>query len=134
VDCGSVNVAKYTKGADASNLKCHTSKTPTVSGQGVASPPPATTDPITGLSSISADGLPQPNADTNSIQTILQIVFGALGGAAVVMITISGLRYVVSAGNPERIAKAKNGIIYSMVGIAVALAAESIVAFVGNRL
>jgi hypothetical protein len=86
------------------------------------------------LSAIKPDGLPKPHADTASIKTGLQIVFGAIGGTAILMITISGLRYVVSAGNPERISKAKNGIIYSMVGIAVALAAEAIVSFVGNRL
>jgi hypothetical protein len=138
-------VAQYAAGQTITKLQCHSGKVPTIStvktisrGAGVtppsggASTSPAA--PITGLSSISANGLPQPPADTNAIQTILKIVFGAIGAAAILMITISGLRYVVSAGNPERIAKAKNGIIYSLVGIAVALTAEAIVTFVGNRL
>ena len=78
--------------------------------------------------------LPQPTAGTTAIQDILAIAFGTIGALAVLMIVISGLRYITSAGNPEQTAKAKNGIIYALVGVVVAISAESIIFFVANRL
>jgi hypothetical protein len=78
--------------------------------------------------------LPDSTANSDTIKTIIQIVFGILGALAFLMITISGLRYILSAGDPQRASKAKDGLIYSLVGLAIAVAAESIVAFVGGRL
>jgi hypothetical protein len=79
-----------------------------------------------------------PNVDTGNnsqtITTVLSIVFGVAGALALLMITVSGLRYITSAGNPEKTAKARNGIIYSLVGLAIAISAEAIVTFIVNRL
>jgi hypothetical protein len=83
---------------------------------------------------ISPGSLPQPQANSGELSTILSIVFGIIGALALLMITISGLRYVLSAGSPEKTAKAKSGIVYSLVGLVVAISAEAIVAFVVNRL
>ena len=85
---------------------------------------------------ISPGNLPQVGAGTNPnpIPIVLDIAFGIAGALAVLMITISGLRYITSAGNPEKTSRAKNGIVYSMVGLVIAIAAEAIVSFVGNRL
>lgn len=78
--------------------------------------------------------LPTASAGTSAIQTVLEIVFGIIGALALLMIVVSGLRYITSAGNPEKASKAKNGIIYALVGLAIAIAAESIVSFVVRRL
>lgn len=86
------------------------------------------------LSPISPTGVPHAAADSNTIATVLSIVFGIVGALALLMITISGLRYIIAAGDPQRTAQAKNGIIYSLVGLAIALAAEAIVAFVVNQI
>ena len=84
---------------------------------------------------ISPGSLPQvgANGNPNPIPIVIGIVFGVAGALALLMITISGMRYITSAGNPEKTAKAKNGIIYSLVGLAIAIAAEAIVAFVLKR-
>ncbi|HSW37453.1 MAG TPA: pilin [Candidatus Saccharimonadales bacterium] len=83
--------------------------------------------------SVDLTPLPHTTAGHDQIQLILNIVFGIMGGLALLMITISGLRYIFSAGDPRKTAQAKNGIIYSLVGLLVAIAAEAIVAFVlGN--
>jgi len=86
------------------------------------------------LSNVSSSGLPQTAGSTSSVQTVLEIALGAIGGLALLMITVSGLRYVVSAGDPEKAKRARNGIVYSLVGLAVALAAEAIVIFVVGRI
>ncbi len=89
---------------------------------------------VTLATDISAGGLPHAQASQGTITTILQIVFGIIGALALLMITVSGLRYITSAGSPEQSARAKNGIVYAIVGLVIAISAEAIVAFVVNRL
>lgn len=74
--------------------------------------------------------LPHTNAGSGEIQTVLKIVFGIAGALALLMVVISGFRYIVSAGEPQAVAKAKNGIIYSVAGLAICILAEVIVTFV----
>ena len=76
---------------------------------------------------------PEVNATSNVVTTILNIVFGIFGAVALLFIVIGGFRYVISSGDPKNTAKAKNTIIYAVVGLVVALGAEAIVNFiVGN--
>ena len=72
-------------------------------------------------------------AGYNNVQLILQIVFGAIAAAALVYIIIAALQYVTSQGDPQGTARAKNTIIYALVGLAVALSSELIVTFVLNN-
>ena len=72
-------------------------------------------------------------ATSSELNTILQIVFGVLGSLAALSIVISGISYIVSNGDPQKVNKAKNGILYSLIGLAVAILAEAMVAFVINK-
>jgi hypothetical protein len=74
--------------------------------------------------------IPKGQADSSTIAVALEIVFGILGSVAFLMIVLSGLRYTLSRGNSDQIAKAKNSIIYSAVGLVLAVLAFSIVRFV----
>ena len=86
---------------------------------------------------VKVDSLPGskgPNlATTAELKVVLGIVFGIVGALAILVITISGFRYVISAGDPKRTAQAKEGIIYALVGLAVAITAEGIVTFIIGR-
>lgn len=82
---------------------------------------------------ISPGGLPQTDAGTPQIKIILSIVFAIVGAIALLIIVVSGLRYITSAGDPQKAANARNGIIYALVGLIVALTAQAIVAFVVGR-
>ena len=88
----------------------------------------------TGISPVDPGSLPQPQANQAEIKTILGIAFGIVGALALLMITLSGLRYITSAGNPEKTAKARSGIIYALVGLAVAITAEAIVQYAVSSL
>ena len=81
------------------------------------------------ISSNSVQNLPQPGT-TGVIHTVLSVAFGVIGAFALLMITVSGLRYVLSAGDPGKIKQARNGIIYSLVGLVIAISAEAVVHFV----
>lgn len=75
-------------------------------------------------------GLPVVAADSNNVQVALQITFGVVGALAILMIIISSFRLASSEGNPQEATKARQGIIYSAVGLILALSAEAIVTFV----
>lgn len=65
-----------------------------------------------------------------AIQIIVNTLLFAIGVAAVIMLIIGGLRYVLSGGNPQNTKAAKDTILYAVVGIVVALLAYAIVNFV----
>lgn len=74
--------------------------------------------------------LPQPGANPDALQTILNIVFVFSGSIAVLIIVISGFRFVISAGDPQAVTKARNAIIYAVIGLIVIISATVIVNFV----
>lgn len=76
-------------------------------------------------------------SDTNMngiIKTITSTLLFLLGAVAVIMIIFSGFKYVTSSGDQARVASAKNTLMYSVVGLVVAVAAYAIVDFVLSRL
>lgn len=74
--------------------------------------------------------LPTVAASSSELQTILQILFAILGALAVLFIVIGGFSYVASGGEAQAMKKAKNTIMYAIVGLVVAILAEAIVTFV----
>lgn len=74
--------------------------------------------------------VPKGDLSEASFSAVLQLIFGLLGAIALLVIVIAGLRYVISQGDPQATAKAKNTIIYALVGLVIAVAAFSIVSFV----
>lgn len=91
------------------------------------------------LAQISKQGVKLPNKVEPSpdsgfistqVQDVLSFVFGALGALAVLIIVIAALQYVISAGDAQKVAKAKDAIIYALVGLVVAILAYAIVNFV----
>ena len=83
---------------------------------------------------IKASGLPhQRTVTAKDVATILSIVFAIIGALAFLAIVIAGLRYVSAAGDPGKTAQAKNTVIFAVVGLAIAVFAQAIVAFVVRR-
>jgi len=68
------------------------------------------------------------------IKVITNTLLYVLGAISVVMIIIGGIRYTVSMGDAKSVESAKNTIMYSVVGLVVALLAYAIVNFVLNTL
>ena len=78
---------------------------------------------------------PGANTDLMSmIQTILNVVFGIIGIIAVIMIIVGGVHYTTSQGDSAKLQKAKNTIMYGIIGLVVVLLAFAIVSFVLNGL
>lgn len=64
------------------------------------------------------------------IKTVVQIMMYILGSIAVIMIIVGGIKYSTSQGDSSSVQSAKNTILYSVVGLIVAIAAYAIVSFV----
>ena len=69
-----------------------------------------------------------------TVSKALQLVFGVMGAVSLIIITIGALKYIVSMGDPQSTAKAKNTILYAIIGLVISASAFSIVAFVIGRL
>lgn len=67
-----------------------------------------------------------------TVINIIQWVLGILALVAVVMIIIGGFQWLTSAGNEERIEKAKKVISSAVIGLIIVLLAWAIVIFVAN--
>lgn len=53
------------------------------------------------------------------ILTIVNIVLALIGVGAAIFIVIAGVRYIASQGDETEAKKAKNGIIYAVIGLVV---------------
>ncbi len=73
------------------------------------------------------------NADQSTIDRVVNIVFSLAGGLALLFTVIGGLRFILSSGDPQNTARAKNTIIYALVGLLVTMFAFAIVKFVTSR-
>lgn len=86
------------------------------------------------LAQIDISNVPQPNADSDRLQTAFNIVLTIMGAVGVLIVTLAGIRYMTSRGNPQDTAKAKNAILFTLVGLVVILMAFVIVNFVMARI
>src|SRR5579872_4166401 len=79
---------------------------------------------------INISPLPHTSTGSSVFQIVLNIVFGTFGVIALLMITIAGFQFVVSSGEPQKVERAKNTIIYALIGLVVCIFALAIVNFV----
>ena len=77
--------------------------------------------------------LPRTQANEALLKNILSLVFIATGSIAVMMVVIGGLKYSSSQGDPQGVSKAKNTIIYAIVGLVVSIFSLTIVSFTIGR-
>lgn len=59
----------------------------------------------------------------NFIKSIIKLVAGLAGLIAAGFFVVSGITYITSSGNPERLDKAKQTWIWSAIGLAIVIAA-----------
>ena len=87
---------------------------------------------LTDDSSGNAMNLPQTDIDV-TLRAGLQLATAMVGVVAIVFIIYSGIQYTTSAGDAGKVQKAKNTIIYSIIGLAIAILSFAIVTWVlGN--
>ena len=66
---------------------------------------------------------------TADVTAILNAVIGVLGLACVIVMIIGGVNYMTSAGDTNKVKKAKDTILYGLIGLVVCVLAFAIVNF-----
>jgi len=64
----------------------------------------------------------------------LNVVYVVVGVIAVIFIIIGGINYTTSQGDPGKVKKAKDTVLYGIIGLIIALLAFAITAFVMNAM
>ena len=68
------------------------------------------------------------------ILAITDMLLYLAGFAAVIAIIIAGVNYIAAIGNPEKITGSRKSIQNALIGLAIALIAAQVVAFIGKTL
>lgn len=86
------------------------------------------------LSQINVDpgelDVPMATPDDNSVQTVVEIAFAIASMVALIVIIIAGIQFMLSRGDPQKAATARNAIIYAAIGLVICMSAYSLVRFV----
>ena len=76
-------------------------------------------------------------AGATNVQSVvnsgIQLFMWVIGAASVIMVIVSGILYVVSAGDPGKTKSAKDAILYAVIGVGVALLGTAIISFVSAQ-
>jgi len=67
------------------------------------------------------------------MKDIVNVLLFVIGAISVIMVVIGGLRYVTSGGDANQTKAAKDTILYSVIGLIVAILAYAIINFVVNN-
>ncbi len=86
-----------------------------------------------GNSSSSGTGLPI-SSSTTILNSIIEWLLGIVAALAVLALIIGGLMYILSLGDEAKSTRAKNIIIYALLGLIVTAAAGLLVVAIGKAL
>ena len=86
-----------------------------------------------GLSKLGVDSTKAEADFTGKLTEVLNWIFGIIGIVAVIMIILGGFTLMTSSGDPGKVKKGKDTILYGVIGLVVALLAVVIVNFVINK-
>jgi len=68
------------------------------------------------------------------VAAIIEMLLRIAGIVAVFMVIYGGVEFITSQGNPEKAAKARNTLMYSLIGLLIAVSAAVLVTFVATSL
>ena len=68
--------------------------------------------------------------EESQLQSVVGFFFIIAGMIAVIMIIIGAYWYILSAGDPQKVKKAKDTILYAVVGLIISISAWAIIEFI----
>lgn len=81
-------------------------------------------------SGLNDTSIPRQELGDPELQSAISFFFIIAGIIAVIMIIIGGYWYVLSGGDPQKIKKAKDTILYAVVGLVISISAWAIIEFI----
>jgi phosphoglycerol transferase MdoB-like AlkP superfamily enzyme len=94
---------------------------------------------LTGITAVSLLALPvlalaqetAPEVDIfDALETLTNYLFTILLIVAVIFLIIAAFTFITASGDPDKVGKARNFVLYALIGVAVAVAARGLVALV----
>lgn len=104
-----------------------------VSAAEVGNDPACSSDKLTDKEALAAAGCPTGEEDAkigDVAKNIINVVITVLGLVAVLFVVIGGVNYTTSQGDPQKTKKARDTILYAILGVILAVLAYTIVNFV----
>jgi cytochrome bd-type quinol oxidase subunit 2 len=95
--------------------------------------PPSTNDVCEGIKATGGNCSGGNNEINNLVADIINIFSWVVGVVAVIMVIWGGFSFVTSAGDPQKSAKARNTILYALIGLVIVAMAQTIVRFVVRK-
>lgn len=87
-----------------------------------------------GSGSIYCENRSDGETKVNSIVgNVVNVLLMAVGVISIIMIVVGGILFALSSGDAQKAAKARNTVLYAVIGLVVSLFAAAIVNFVFNR-
>lgn len=82
------------------------------------------------LAQLNVSPLPGASADKSKITDVINVALTILGSVAVLIIVLGGIQYILSRGESNQVSKAKDTILYAVIGLIITMMAGVIVNFV----
>ena len=70
----------------------------------------------------------------NTTAGAIRVALGALAGISIVVIVVGGFQFAISQGDQTQVKKARQTVLYAVVGLVVAISASVIVPYIINSL
>ncbi|TWP24546.1 hypothetical protein EUA66_00800 [TM7 phylum sp. oral taxon 349] len=70
----------------------------------------------------------------NTTAGVIRVALGALAGISIVVIVVGGFKFAISQGDQTQVKKARQTVLYAVVGLVVAISASVIVPYIINSL
>lgn len=78
---------------------------------------------------VCSTGLPAVQASEANLATMMQLVFGVIGAATIIVIIIGALNMTMAEGDAQKVARARQAVVFALVGLVISISAEAIIAF-----
>jgi len=101
-------------------------------GEEKSKTPPGSSEPVKLVNPLGGTK-DKPEGNTNIpslLGTVINSVLGVVGSLALVMFIYGGITWMLSGGNPERVTKGKQILIWATLGIIIIFTAYALVRFV----
>jgi len=104
---------------------------PALASAATQTPKESVCSTLSGGSNSDCSQTPAGGVDLNNlVRAIINVMSVLIGVVAVIMIMVSGYKYITAGGDSNKVTSAKNTLIYAIIGLLVAALAQVIVVFV----
>ena len=77
-------------------------------------------------------GIPTKTANAAGLKSILDVIYMIAGVIAVIVMIVAAISYVTSSGDANKVKKAKDTIVYALIGLFLVIFAFTLTAYIAG--